>query len=193
MKSLRKASSPTRLLSAGPLTRFGQVAALSACLLFQGCVGIRSPKVAAPNAPEMLHFQSYALPSPVEMTYDVVDGVIFERRHGNKIDDRKPSTVAKRTPIESEWSTFWGVLEDLRIWDWKSSYEPTEPVYDGHSWGFSCQKGSRHVESRGSNAYPQSGQPKRTTTQPVAFDRLEQALDRLVTPNRQSPAPETFR
>jgi hypothetical protein len=171
---------------------FVRLACGATCFIWQGCATLNRtpPPIAAANAPDSLHYESNSLPGFYQTNFDVVKGVITKRHHGWEWDGRKPTIVRQRTPNEAEWARFWRTMTRLQMWDWKKWYEPRVLIDDGNGWSFSCRRGANYVETHAGNACPQLGQPKRTTSSYIVFDRLTQALEQLVDPEHgtdQSP------
>ncbi len=135
-------------------------------------------------APDKLYFKATGGRT---RTYDVTDGWITKRYLDGWGEPDDVVVHAHRKPNSSEWESFWRIMYALRIWEWEKSYSPPVGVliHDGMHWQFSCRLGADQMASSGGNAYPEPGQPGRTTDDGFAIDRLEDALHRLANPPLQ--------
>lgn len=64
-----------------------------------------------------------------------------------------PGPTTDVRPSHDEWAAFRRALDDIGVWEWVGSY-PDPGVMDGTNWSFTDGYPDRHVESKGSNAYP---------------------------------------
>jgi hypothetical protein len=86
-------------------------------------------------------------------------------------------------PSPERWRAFWSTIDHLDVTQWKPQYSPEEAgvtVFDGTQWWLSISSLRFTTQSKGDNAYPIIGQPKRTTTDTAAFDELQQAFEALL-------------
>jgi hypothetical protein len=94
-----------------------------------------------------------------------VEGATVEYEHVARYDD---GVTEQFTTVVSneEQARFWAEVEAIQVWDWASEYVDHD-VCDGTHWSVVLAHGGRHVDSHGSNAFPD------------AFKRLCAALSQL--------------
>jgi hypothetical protein len=88
--------------------------------------------------------------------------------------------VRRRIPAsEEQIASFLAALDLIRVWDWRSDYDPsdfTATVEDGSSWSFVASIGARQCRCGGVNAYPSFADPKVTTADRGRFALLHAAM-----------------
>ena len=76
--------------------------------------------------------------------------------------------VLRRIPAsEEQIAEFLAALELIRVWEWRSDYDPNDvgsATEDGSAWFFSASFGGRNCRCGGANGYPSFADPKQTTT-----------------------------
>lgn len=85
----------------------------------------------------------------------------------------------KIDPSPAQWQRFRRDLDRLRIWVWKSDYEPRTPVFDGVAWTLDLVYADRSLRTRGSEAYP-SARGSVDHHESRAFARFRAAVSRLL-------------
>ncbi len=58
-------------------------------------------------------------------------------------------------PTTSEWRNFWIKVEELKLWQWKKSYNDPN-ILDGTQWSLKIKINNRRKYSYGFNRYPDS-------------------------------------
>jgi hypothetical protein len=119
----------------------------------------------------------------------VADGVRACREIGEPRQLRDGSThypvrqQLQVVPPPERWTAFWHTVNRLDVAHWKRQYSSTdvgEFIYDGTQWWLTESTVHRSLQSKGDNAYPTIGRPKRTTTDAAAFEELRKAFDALL-------------
>jgi hypothetical protein len=86
------------------------------------------------------------------------NGRLLRRTHHQDVESfREWDTIEAFTPTDAQWRQFRKALDDMDVWSWKSSYEPSdvgEVVMDGEGWILAIGYPDRSVSSSGANAGP---------------------------------------
>lgn len=140
------------------------------------------------SCPDVLHYRIVSYPMVDVTTFDLEDGWIVKRFSAW---NRESVILARRIPSPEDWMDFNRFITRARVSEWKSGYRPEDiersvfdSVNDGRSWALSLDVNRHRVESIGTNAYPRWKHPKVTTNDSKSLDRLTEALDQLVGPDR---------
>lgn len=82
-------------------------------------------------------------------------------------------------PDRLRWKAFWLLLDRAGVWNWDRSYAPAGDLScDGHYWSIEISRDGRHVNTRGSEAYP--GTEERDYREGSPFDILSTAIKVLL-------------
>jgi hypothetical protein len=155
-------------------------------------IGCATPKEAVewkpePGRPIVVDF-GYGGAFSTQTRY-VADGVRACRENGEPRKRRDGATHYPLTrqvevvPSAERWTAFWRAIDYLGVSHWKPEYsleEIGEEAFDGTQWSVSFSTLRATSESRGDNAYPTIGHPKRTTSNDAAFRKLQEAFEALI-------------
>jgi HEAT repeat protein len=103
-----------------------------------------------PNAPKALSYSAVGLPnfSGVSVWW-FLDRLVYSRRASREAPEEEPQ---ERSPTFEEWEAFWAIVDGLRAWEWKRSYEAR--ACDGLYYSVKIARGGRSVHVSGENAGP---------------------------------------
>ena len=75
--------------------------------------------------------------------------VIYTKHYADKPEDR-----IQNTPQANDWKTFRKDLDELRVWQWRSSYPNTAGVVDGAQWTAEIVYSDKFLKVAADNNYP---------------------------------------
>jgi hypothetical protein len=92
--------------------------------------------------------------------------------------DSPSADTVRHRPSAAEWSRFWRSVNEAGVRRWRSRYM-AEGVIDGEGWALRIAGGSLHVDSNGSNAYPDHLGFEHELDRPAAFEAFVRAVREL--------------
>ena len=96
--------------------------------------------------------------------------------------DSFSADTVRRRPTAAEWSQFWRAVDEAGVRRWRPQYL-AEGVMDGTGWALRIGGGAFHVESNGSNAYPDRFGFEHELERPPTFEAFVAAVRQLATPS----------
>ena len=100
---------------------------------------------------------------------------VLEYRAAESIFQLRQTKAEVITPTESQWKAFRSSLDEIGVWNWKTTYVNPN-VCDGTRWHVVLKYDAKSISTAGANVFPGGKEPN----QSPPFQKLMVAVSKLL-------------